>query len=133
MPLANSAPALTPRPAMLPSTHASRLPPCPWPAPPLWSRPGRPLLRIPTGHLLPNPHPEELRFPDFCQLLVRLALLLNSKPEISKWYPQDKDQVRSRPGLHISAAVPADVHPVDRLAGCMTRTAGSRVLRARPQ
>eukprot|EP00873_Tetraselmis_striata_P009781 jgi/Tetstr1/430045/TSEL_019906.t1 len=47
------------------------------------------------GHVVPNPHPEELRYPEFCQLLVRLGLLLNSKPETSQWYPQDEDRLKA--------------------------------------
>jgi len=33
-----------------------------------------------TGHPLPNPHPAELRYPEFCRALVRLALLTNCEP-----------------------------------------------------
>jgi len=47
------------------------------------------------GHLLPNPHPEELRYPEFCQLLVRVALLMNSKPEYAQWYPRDQDRLKA--------------------------------------
>ncbi|GMH45067.1 hypothetical protein BSKO_13024 [Bryopsis sp. KO-2023] len=47
----------------------------------------------------PNPHPEDLRYPQFCDLIVRVALAGFSRPEDHLEYPGPTEKLRAMMGV----------------------------------